>query len=218
MRSIGGIRGFEAGRQVRSDPTRRIGSRLLWLSIGAAAIGLAWWCPFRIGVVVGASMLPALKPGQPLLLDRRHDKTHCPAIGDIIVFKQDGYPCIKRVAAKPGDGLWLFEYQDAAGRPTYSMVVYPSELARVRQLAGRYPKYCKLERISIPEGRLYVVGDAWNVSVDSRSFGLVRMDQLVARVIAPNPKAPARNLWSGARPSLRQERSAGRRRTLGSGR
>jgi len=216
LSGIGGIRGF--GRQAGGGRSRRTRRRLLWLSIGAAAIGLAWWCPFRIGVVVGDSMLPTLKPGQPLLLDRRHDEAHCLAKGDIIVFKQDGCPCVKRVAARPGDGLWLFDYQDEAGRPAYTMVVYSNELARARRLAARYPRYCKLQRISIPEGRLYVVGDAWNASVDSRSFGLLRMDQIVARVVAPNPKAPARNCWSGVRLSSRRERSSGRRETSESGR
>lgn len=52
--------------------------------------------------IMGTSMMPALKPGDRVLVRRRH----CPSVqvGDILLFRDpDGRSAIKRVAALPGD-------------------------------------------------------------------------------------------------------------------
>jgi nickel-type superoxide dismutase maturation protease len=71
---------------------------------------------FRFGrmVVAGDSMLPALRPGDCLLLSRRARI----AVGDVVVVRRphvEGLLLVKRVVRREDGGWWLLSDNAAAG-------------------------------------------------------------------------------------------------------
>lgn len=168
----------------------------MWLAIGLLAIALALCCPFRLTVVSGESMLPTLRPHQLLLMDRRLMGPHAARQWEVVVFRHQNRTYIKRVAARPGDELWILDYCDREGRPVYRMTVHPDEMERVRTLAERFPRCCRLYRKEVPDGYLYVTGDAWYISVDSRDFGLIRESDVLGRVLFVSRTPPTRDCWT----------------------
>src|SRR5450631_1039606 len=70
--------------------------------------------PFSAFVVAGDSMLPALRPGNCLLLSRRARI----AVGDLVVVRRphvDGLLLVKRVARRADGGWWVLSDNAAAG-------------------------------------------------------------------------------------------------------
>ena len=70
--------------------------------------------PFSAFVVVGDSMLPALRPGDCLLLSQRSRI----AVGDLVVVRRphvDGLLLVKRVARRADGGWWVLSDNAAAG-------------------------------------------------------------------------------------------------------
>jgi signal peptidase I len=79
-----------------------------WLVIvGAALISvlLVFHAHFQLAVVAGDSMLPTLKPGDVLLLDRRAYKRTEPQRGDIVVARYSAKLIVKRIVGLPGEEL-----------------------------------------------------------------------------------------------------------------
>jgi nickel-type superoxide dismutase maturation protease len=71
--------------------------------------------PFSLFVVAGDSMLPALRPGDCLLLSRRARIE----VGDLVVARRphiDGLLLVKRVVRREDGGWWLLSDNAAAGR------------------------------------------------------------------------------------------------------
>ena len=70
--------------------------------------------PFSAFVVAGDSMLPALRPGDCLLLSRRARI----AVGDLVVARRphvDGLLLVKRVVRREDGGWWVLSDNAAAG-------------------------------------------------------------------------------------------------------
>lgn len=138
--------------------------------------------PFRLGVVVGESMTPTLRPNNVFVLDRSFYDHTSPTRDDIVVANANGETCVKRVAAGPGQDLWLMEYTDEEGTAGYTEVVNPAEVSRIRRLLSRYPRLGQLHHALVPEGKVFLVGDAQNISLDSRSYGPIPVEQIIGRV------------------------------------
>jgi hypothetical protein len=62
-------------------------------------------------------------------------------------------------------------------------VVRPAEVARLHRLASPYGEPVQLERITVPEEHVYVLGDSAANSYDSRHFGPVPLDTVRGRVV-----------------------------------
>lgn len=117
------------------------------------------------------SMVPTLLPGDRLLVDRTAYRHRLPEVGDVVVLLDPGNSArwlVKRVA---GVGPALY-------RRTRSGLVSgppgPSEDEAV-------PPPDSVEKISLPEGTVYVQGDATAEARDSRQFGPVPLATLVGR-------------------------------------
>jgi signal peptidase I len=94
----------------------------LFLGVGAVLIlALAIFCKeFKFAVVIGESMLPTLKPGDVMIVDRRaYDQTD-PGRGDIIVARYGKDWVVKRVVGLPGEEVEVKKgtlFIDGALRP-----------------------------------------------------------------------------------------------------
>jgi signal peptidase I len=115
-------------------------------------------------------MLPILRPGDRLLVDRRAYRDRPPAVGDIVVLVDPEMPrrwLVKRVVAV-GPGRFR---RTAAGFAPAASEPSPN---------GSPPDAAALEAFVLAEGTLYVTGDAAG-SRDSRGFGPVPFAAIVGR-------------------------------------
>ena len=65
--------------------------------------GLAFRAHYRLVIVSGTSMLPTLKPGDVLLIDKRAYQQFEPGRGDIVVAHSSAGLVVKRVVGLPGE-------------------------------------------------------------------------------------------------------------------
>jgi signal peptidase I len=155
-------------------------ARPVLLSILAILASIRAASPLTTTIVLGHSMEPTLHSGQFAALDRSYYRSHSLADGDVVVLRVQGETYIKRVAALPGEQLWLLQYDDGIG----SQVVDEAQAARLRRL---YPPGntcgCAVERLTILPGRCFVLGDNSEVSEDSRDFGPVPISAIVGRAV-----------------------------------
>jgi signal peptidase I len=80
--------------------------RLCWLLGAGTALILALTVlcrEFKLAVVVGDSMLPTLKPGDLMIVDRRAYEQSQPERGDIVVARYGKDWVVKRVVGLPGE-------------------------------------------------------------------------------------------------------------------
>jgi nickel-type superoxide dismutase maturation protease len=95
--------------------------------------------PFSRMVVVGDSMLPALRPGDCLLLSRRARI----AVGDLVVARRPhvaGLLLVKRAVRREDGGWWLLSDNAAEGRDdSRAFGVLPDECVVGKVLLRYYP-------------------------------------------------------------------------------
>ncbi len=149
---------------------------LLYLVVSTFVVGT-----YRVEQV---SMLPTLRPEQHLLIDKLTPRFDSYSRGDIIVFHPpdaapDSTPYIKRVIGVAGDHVELRDgavwVNGVALREPYLSTDGPHHGAT----EPLEPDY--LTSWDVPPGKLFVMGDHRARSVDSRSFGLVAVDQVIGR-------------------------------------
>jgi len=158
-------------------PNRRTALFLLALA-GASALSLS---PYRIGIVWGDSMAPALRSGALYLLVRSRGVCR----GDVVVFRHAGETYVKRVIAAAGDTLYLLEHSGSSA----GQLVRADQLRLLARATTRRPwkSTMKLRVCRVPEGSCFAVGDNLDRSIDSRHFGPVRLGAIVGRVVGVPP-------------------------------
>jgi signal peptidase I len=151
---------------------------LLVVVVWALLFSACAWA-FQVSELSSASMSPALLPGDSVLVNRLIYRLRPPRRGDIIVFHfpQTGdRNFVKRVIGVPGDVV-----QEQAGRLTVNgLVVHvsrtdPSDPAEALNAA--------LGPERVPADRLYVLGDNWRTSLDSRFWGTVDEREVVGKAV-----------------------------------
>jgi signal peptidase I len=133
-------------------------------------------------MVIGESMEPSFKPHQLFLVDKSYYKHHPIKCGDAVVFKHEGMTYIKRIAAVSGDAVWLFEY---TGDPADSEFIQPKDFKLWQKAETVSPHLGRINYVRVPEGRVFVVGDYRERSIDSRAFGPIRANEITGRVLLP---------------------------------
>ncbi len=138
--------------------------------------------------VSGESMADTLTSGNVLVVDKCAEITR----GDVIVFyKNDTIMYIKRVIALPGDTVWsengsvYISYQGdteevvykleepyAKGQTYFSYYVHEGETFGSKDM----PK------VTVDEGRIFVLGDNREISYDSRKLGCISQSKIVGKV------------------------------------
>ncbi len=171
------------------------------LAVAVLVLGAFASRPYRLVVVSGASMYPTYRDGsiQVEKLDRGD-----PHKGEVVVVNSPVGTLVKRIAYLPGDTI----HQVKIGNAWTDMVELNFSRKSVRNLETRTYK--------IPSGEVYVLGDNRNQSLDSTTFGPVRISEISGTLTDQRLRVPTVNeaLWrtawhhqrgmrSGPRPSIR---------------
>jgi signal peptidase I len=126
----------------------------------------------------GASMQPVIPEGNRVLISSWPYWWGEPRLGDIIAFVYPNEPSVadlKRVIAVPGSSIEIrgaVLYLD--GKPA------PESILGVNGRTVGYPTLMLPRRI--PAGSYFVMGDNRGDSIDSRSYGLIRRDQIIGKL------------------------------------
>lgn len=131
---------------------------------------------FQLYTIPSSSMEKTLLIGDRLVADMWYFRDHVVRAGDIVIFHKDGQQLCKRVIATAGsvEGINGRIYVNA------SLIEEPYV---VHELGSHPPDLDNFGPIDIPAGKLFVMGDNRDVSLDSRSpaFGLVNETDLIGK-------------------------------------
>ncbi len=185
---------------MRSTPRRTIarteGLRTFALVGMCLVLGILA-APLRPGIVLGESMAPTFHSGQVFLMSQLRDPVSIDR-GEVVLFDLAGQSYIKRVYAVAGDEVWGVAQPGDDG--VFSWVVPVSDLLNTRDYLIAHPYAGKLMSLVVPPGQVFVLGDAWADSYDSRSYGPVPVAAVRGRVVVPRllslwaPDAPGDSL------------------------
>ncbi len=164
----------EMRRVRRKNKRKRLAwGLLIWSAIAAAAGWFVFNRYYTLAVVQGPGMSPAAESGS-VVLCRRLETGQKPKQGDIVLFGQGKEWQLKRVAAVGGDqvalsskgNLWI----NGAALKDYTGGGMDADLLQ--------------SPLTVPEGELFVLGDNYALSVDSRSsaFGTVPAEDVAGVV------------------------------------
>lgn len=130
------------------------------ISIAVLIVSLVFVINYKIIIVSGESMRPEYNDGQIVLADKSFSKEDI-MIGDIVVFKENGITCIKRVLAKEGDTIKQHDGK-----------LYINDV-----IEAPYNTYVETE-FTLEENEFFVCGDNYNNSIDSRTYGPIRFESV----------------------------------------
>ncbi len=155
-----------SGTTQRTDESRgRLGSVLSGLAVALGCVlflgGFAWGAfVYRPYTVPTASMAPTIEAGDRVLAERVDGARI--RRGDVVVFRQQSWgdvPMVKRVVAVGGDKVACC----TDGRLT----VNGKQIAEPYLPEGQAAEAMGIPEITVPEGRLFLLGDERRSSLDS---------------------------------------------------
>ncbi|MEE4282055.1 MAG: signal peptidase I [Pseudomonadales bacterium] len=121
--------------------------------------------------VLNISMVPTLVPGELVMVNKLAYKLGEMERGDIIVFHySESEDYVKRLIGLPGDEI---EMQNG--------IVYISGRPMIETYLNEVPTYSG--KWTVPEGKIFVLGDNRNASSDSHNWGFVPVDEVMGRAV-----------------------------------
>ncbi len=127
-------------------------------------------------VVVGQSMAPTLKDGRLIWVDRTYYKNHLPQRGEVIVFQHDGETYVKRVYRGPGEKLHYLGNGDSVVG-----LVRAGDAREMRRHYERKESTLRVGEMRIPADSVFVLGDNFQQSEDSRQLGPIPVSEIIGR-------------------------------------
>jgi signal peptidase I len=122
--------------------------------------------------VESISMQPTLHAGNFVLVNKIAYKLGYPERGDVIVFRYppdpEQVPYIKRIIGLPGDRVRIFDGKVSVN----DQILVEPYIAATTHQGGEW---------TVPENALFVMGDNRNNSSDSRSWGMVPMENVIGK-------------------------------------
>ncbi len=127
--------------------------------------------------VPSGSMEPTIGTGESIAVDTRAYRNHVPEPGDVIVFRHQGIPVVKRVIAVGGDSVEGYGSDVILNGRTQSQPY--ANLSGVVD-----PHAFDFQIAKMPPGKMFVMGDHRAVSFDSRDpkFGLIDQQDVIGKV------------------------------------
>ncbi|MHC4512605.1 MAG: signal peptidase I [Planctomycetota bacterium] len=145
------------------------------LCIGAVAVLGLHFFVVQISVVRGQSMAPSLRDGDRVVVDRVSYSMAEISRFDVVILRYPRDPSldfVKRVIGLPGDRVQMFN-----GVVTVNGKRISEEFAHHRDVN-------EVVDAVVPFGKVFVLGDNRPISCDSRSFGMVGVENLRGKVRA----------------------------------
>ena len=138
---------------------------IVGITVVLLSIGLRF---FGIMQVMGNSMYPTYKSGDCVFINKRLGSLLDIKKDDIIVFNDpvNNIQCIKRVVATKNDIV-----KSCNGELQVNDTIYYG------------CKYTMNEVISVKDGEFFVIGDNYQVSVDSRNIGVIEYKRIIGKLI-----------------------------------
>lgn len=171
--------------EMKSGHTRRAGhwgSRATRSGTTAAVVFLAIFLGLRLWVVEpltvsSVSMEPTVLRGSTIFLLKTPPSADAFAAGQLVVFQspEDGHTTLKRVIAVGGQQVSI---QDAILYVDNVRVAEP--FVDGSRIDGTY-----FGPVTVPAGHVFVLGDNRAVSIDSRDFGAVPLENFNATLLWP---------------------------------
>jgi signal peptidase I len=155
---------------------------LLLFTVGITALLLVLRMHYSLCLAKGESMLPGIRSGDLLLVDKRAYRSSAPARGDIVVARYDDGLMIKRVVGLPDEEVELRRGQ-----------LYINQLA----FAEDYPVQPGL--LSLRKGKLFddryaLLGDNRSIPATLSVHAIVPKDRIMGKVSSPFVSGGARSL------------------------
>lgn len=169
------------GGEVKRTPRQSLYDWIEIISVSLSIVLLFLTFVARVTTVVGDSMLPTLHNGEALLVI---SIGYTPENGDIVVVQDDrsdiNYPIVKRVIGTENDVI-EFDFDNWA---VYVNGERLEEDYINRQDFVNMKSYGCSDRVEVPKGCVFVMGDNRNGSTDSRDsrLGFVSVDDVVGKV------------------------------------
>jgi signal peptidase I len=150
--------------------------RWWWVALGLVAVALVvtrvfFFEPFRTD---GPSMVPTLRSGDQVLVDKRAYRHRLPRRGDLVVFRapRTGEVTLKRAIGLPGDSVAIEDGRLVVnGRRQVEPYTDPDAIDSVY-----------FGPVRVRPGTVFLLGDNRLDSRDSRDFGAVAAGDLIGRV------------------------------------
>jgi signal peptidase I len=196
----------DGGGSAIAGPWRRVALGQLRdaaLAVAAAAAVLAVVFALFTARIIGPSMEPTVNNGDALLVDRLGPRLQAPARGDVVVVAEpNGVAVVKRVIGVPGDAVEIdgAHVGPGGGSPHPAVMIQPGAHGPWHRLDEPYvaagwvrAEFCCAADgravtsiptpLTLPPGEFFLLGDNRVVSIDSRDFGLVPRERILARAV-----------------------------------
>ena len=132
-----------------------------------------WLQPYKLVVIVGESMMPTLHSKQIVIATKAKEIRR----GDIIVFRNDySEIVVKRVAYVAGD--YFYYHIQKNGESELIDSSYNSVLDSIDLYGSK-----TIVEHKVPLKKIYVLGDNYNNSDDSRRFGTIELSDVMYKVV-----------------------------------
>ena len=149
-----------------------------WMGCMAGLFSVA--SMFQPTIVSGNSMEPTLRNGKLVWVDRYHYRKHKPQRGEVVVFKHLGDVYVKRVYRTEGETIHTLE--------TTSRSFSPIREGRHQEIANRFAhpgSTLHVRTVEVPEDHVFVLGDNYFESLDSRELGPIPLESIIGRAYVP---------------------------------
>ena len=150
----------------------------LKLSAFALVASGSYCQPYRPMVVVGESMEPTY-PNHSLTITEPANASELRR-GEVVVINMSFGPIVKRIKYLPGDEIPQMYIHD-----------HWETLVSVHARQTSKTPFCRIRRLKVPSGQIYVLGDNKAVSYDSRQFGFVPIYEVSRVLVDQRPKVPS---------------------------
>lgn len=126
--------------------------------------------------IPSGSMIPTINKGDHLIVNLIPNYYRLPDRGEVVVFEYNGENLIKRVIGLPGDEIDLVEGKVYINGEEVDETAYILTLNSTREYVGSEVEFPYI----VPENQYFMMGDNREGSADSRIFGAISKEKLLA--------------------------------------